>query len=237
MRLQSCLISLLLPASLAQAEPSPTAGLVLSNRPVQLEKWEESIAEFEHRDEETPPPQNPILFVGSSSIRLWDLKDDFPDLVTVNNGFGGSTLADSIHFFERHIAPYQPSAVVLYAGDNDIAKGLSPIEVLADFVTLSVLIERALPDTPVVFIAIKPSVKRWDMWPAMASANQLIGDHCRQAPNLYFADIAAEMLADVEASPPDLKWFVEDGLHLSDWGYDQWAETIGAALDAASSSD
>ncbi len=86
-------------------------------------RWEKDIAAFEQKDKEKPPPKNAILFVGSSSIRLWDLTKSFPALEVINRGFGGSQIADSVHFAPRIVIKYEPRLVILYAGDNDIAAG------------------------------------------------------------------------------------------------------------------
>ncbi len=185
-------------------------------------KWEKSIAAFETADKKTPPPEHPVLFVGSSSIRMWDLNQFFPKFKTLNRGFGGSTLADSIHFFDRIIKPYQPKVIVLYAGDNDMAGGLSPKEVLKDFKTLSGIVKTSLPDTPLIYIAIKPSISRKKLWPEMKQANDLIAAYCAQTENLYFADIARPMLE--QNLSPDL--FKTDGLHLTDKGYELWKKVV-----------
>ena len=92
-------------------------------------RWEEAIAAFEQQDKISPPPQDGIVFVGSSSIRLWDVKKAFPDLPGINRGFGGSHMGDSDHFADRIVIPYKPRVVVVFAGGNDIASGTSPEQV------------------------------------------------------------------------------------------------------------
>lgn len=92
-------------------------------------RWEKAIAAFEEQDRQKPPPKNAILFVGSSSIRLWKLPNSFPDLQTINRGFGGSQIADSVHFAKKIILKHEPRIVALYAGDNDISSGKIPKQV------------------------------------------------------------------------------------------------------------
>lgn len=195
------------------------------------EKWAATIASFEAADQKNPPQDHPILFVGSSSIRMWELDTSWPDLNAINRGFGGSTIYDSITFFDRIIEPYEPKAIVVYAGDNDVAKGLSVDEVVADYLTLSGMVDARLPNTPLIYIAIKPSLKRWEMWPDMKAVNDRIAAICAEDPNdtLYFADIAAPMLDTADGAPnPGL--FLKDGLHLNPEGYKVWKGVVDPLL-------
>jgi hypothetical protein len=89
-------------------------------------KWEKNILAIEKRLAADPPKPGGVFFVGSSSIVRWDLKVNFPDAGYVNVGFGGSVIADSTHFAPRIITPFKPSAIVFYAGDNDIGGGVVP---------------------------------------------------------------------------------------------------------------
>lgn len=219
-------------------------------KPKGPERWESTIEKFEEGDKASPPPKNALLFVGSSSIRMWELEKNFPKRKTVNRGFGGSTIPDSNHYFDRLITPHQPKAILLYAGDNDVARELTDEDkkvdtsaeaqaeaakkVAADFETFAALVNEKLPGTPVIYIAIKPSTKRWNMWPAMKDANDRIAAWCEKNDGFYFADIGAPMLADVEAGkPPADWWFKSDGLHLTQEGYDGWAKVIKPLLKEA----
>lgn len=198
------------------------------------ERWENDIRKFETAAEASPPPKDAILFVGSSSIRMWKLEKNFPGRATINRGFGGSTLADSIHFFDRLVTPCQPKAIVLYAGDNDMAGGLSAEEVASDFETFAELVREELPGVPLIYIAIKPSIKRWKLWPAMREANRRIASFCAWNDDFYFADISVPMLEGVATGqPPAAAWFLKDGLHLTQAGYDGWTKVLEPILQKA----
>src|SRR5690606_26138386 len=149
------------------------------------------------------------------------------------HGFGGSNLSDTVHFFDRIVAPYQPRAVIVYAGDNDVAKKRTADEVADDFQTLAGLVGKKLAGVPLVYIAIKPSIKRWSLWPEMRRAIEAIAALCASAERLHFADIAAPMLEAGETGPPAKEWFKEDGLHLSPSGYARWTAVVDEALRKA----
>jgi lysophospholipase L1-like esterase len=195
--------------------------------------FEDEIAAFEAADRAQPPPERPIVFVGSSSIRLWaSLADDLAPLPVLNRGFGGSQLAHAVHFAERAVIRYRPRAVVLYAGDNDLdaRTGKTADDVAADFRAFVAKVHAAVPDARIYYLAIKPSRLRWARWPEMKRANDAIAASCAEDPRLAFLDVAAPMLATGE--PPARRLFVFDGLHLSAAGYALWTSVVKPRLVA-----
>ncbi len=188
-------------------------------------RWEKAIQAFESKDRESPPEKSGILFLGSSSIRGWDLTKYFPNQKDMlNRGFGGSQITDSIHFIRRIVYPYHPKAIVFYAGDNDIAKGKSADQVVADYQQFVGLVHKELPKTRVVFVAIKPSLKRWKLVDKMREANAKIKRWSEQDKRLGFVDIDTPMIGDDGKPKPEL--FVKDGLHLSPKGYALWSDLV-----------
>jgi lysophospholipase L1-like esterase len=189
------------------------------------ERWEETIRQFEQQDRQNPPPKGAVLFAGSSSIRMWEsLQDDFPDLTTINRGFGGSQMSDLNHYIDRIVLPYEPSMIFVYEGDNDIAAGKSPEEVRADFRTFVERIHSKMPDTPIGFIAIKPSTARLDMVNEMRRANELIKEYTLWKSNLEFIDIFSAMLGP--DGYPREELLLDDGLHMTGAGYEVWTKII-----------
>jgi len=187
----------------------------------QFARWEQAIAALERQDQDQPPPKNAIVFVGSSTIRLWDLKKSFPDLQVINRGFGGSQIADSAHFAPRLVTKHAPRLVVLYAGDNDIAQGKTPEQVAADFRSFVRAVYKDLPKTNVLFISVKPSVRRWNLWDKIQKANALIQADCKRDERLIYVDITKPMLGNDGQPRKDL--FVAVGLHFNARGYESWA--------------
>jgi lysophospholipase L1-like esterase len=191
-------------------------------------RFESEIAAFEKWDRQNAFPKNPILFVGSSSIRLWPTAEAFPDAPVINRGFGGSTIADVNHYFDRIVAKYKPRAIIFYAGDNDIAGGKSPEQVYEDFQEFVRLVRDRLSETPIFFISIKPSIARQKLWPKMKDANSLIEKLAGQNQEVILVDIATPMLAGNESPAKDL--FLNDGLHLNAKGYETWNKALVTAL-------
>lgn len=211
-----------------------TAISALADAPVKRPdpaRWSKAMAAFAKADEAATPKKGGIVFVGSSSIRMWDTKKSFPDLEIINRGFGGSWIQDSIHFADQVILPYEPKLVVIYAGDNDVSGGLKADAVVEDYSKLVSLIQKKLPETKTIFIAIKPSIKRWNLWPEMKKANDLIASRCQKLPNEMFADIASTLLGK-DGKPSDA-YFLKDGLHLSEHGYKGWNKLLGGLIEKA----
>lgn len=166
----------------------------------------------------------PVVFYGSSSIRLWgSLERDFAGVPVVNLGFGGSTLAACSWFFWRVVRPVAPQAMVVYAGDNDLADGASPEEVLGQFRHLWRQAEVMDGGMPKVFLSIKISPCRWHLREKIEWANELIRGEFSQRPG-DFVDVTSVLLD--EAGVPEGACFLEDGLHLSAEGYQRWTKVL-----------
>ncbi len=187
-------------------------------------RWEKSISAFEAQDKTTLPPKGGVLFVGSSSIRLWKVGQAFPKHQTINRGFGGSQIADSVHFADRIVIKHQPRTIVFYAGDNDIARNKTPDQVAKDFREFTKLIHGSLPRTKIIFVAIKPSIARWKLAETIQKANANIRAQCEKNEQLVFLDVWQPMLG--EDGKPRPEHFAKDGLHLNETGYKLWNKLL-----------
>ena len=187
-----------------------------------FEKWEPSMAAFQKADQLNPVKRGKyIVFTGSSSIVGWEsLLADFPDKKILNRAFGGSQTFELVHFFDRIIEPYRPRQVVIYSGDNDIAAGKTPEQVLSDFKVLFSKIKRSSPRAVVTFISIKPSPSRKQFMPAIVKTNKLIGDFLAEKNKTSYVDIYNPMLTSEGKPRPEL--FKSDSLHMVQAGYDLW---------------
>ncbi len=170
------------------------------------------------------------LFYGSSSIRLWTgLNDDFKDIKPVNLGFGGSTLAACVWFFERVMAPYHPKRLIIYAGDNDLGDGRHPEELFIFFQQLAVKVNKRFGDIPCYFVSLKPSISRWHMANVFKFTNKLIDEEIvKDDNNWHFIDVFNKMLD--ASGRPNKEYLADDGLHLSAKGYQLWKEIINVYI-------
>ena len=205
---------------------------------VTTNRWESQIQKFEMQDQQQMPETKGVLFVGSSSIRLWDTANEFPNEMIINRGFGGSQTSDVNHFFNRIVAKYEPEIIVIYEGDNDIARGKSVTAVMKDFKTFWSKVASELPNTTVVFIPIKPSPKRWELWPKMKRLNDQLRQMAKQNHNLRYADIVTPMMktkSDPKKGKPARifrrELFRADDLHMNSKGYQIWTRVLNQELN------
>ncbi len=223
----ACLALLLvlgLAATGCRTAPPPPNSLATHNSA----KWENAIAAYEASDRTNPPPKNPIIFVGSSSILRWkSLAQDFPGRRVVNRGFGGSQLADSVNFAERIVIPYAPRQVVVYAGGNDLNAKKPADVVYGDFVALMEKLRKHLPHARLAYIASAPNHARWAQVEEVKRLNTLAAAYCRRH-GITFINVFPLMLGPDGRPKPDI--FVEDGLHMNAKGYAIWRDAVAPHL-------
>ncbi|MCP9237002.1 GDSL-type esterase/lipase family protein [Lewinella sp. JB7] len=194
-------------------------------------RFESAIRAFEAADKVEPVAPGVMLFVGSSSIVKWNtLGEDFPGHRVLNRGFGGSEFSDLLHYADRVIYPYRPGVVFVYEGDNDIAAGDSPKQVLKQAKELRKMIGKHVgKDVPVVFISPKPSVARWNLKEEYEDANARLRAYAEKTDHTYYADVWTPALRADGQVRDDI--FIGDNLHMNDAGYDIWRAVIGPIVD------
>ncbi len=166
-----------------------------------------------------------LVFYGSSSIRLWDsLYKDFEWYLPANLGFGGSTLEACVYFFNRIMKQIQPQHLIVYAGDNDLGDGRTPLQVHGYFVELCRLMDESYKNLPVSYISIKPSLARWDIRHKIQYTNSLIEASIANKPNITYVDVFNYMIGN--NGLPDTDLYEADGLHLNKNGYRLWKEIV-----------
>jgi lysophospholipase L1-like esterase len=209
-------------AAVAAAQPPPQG------------RFEAEVAAYEASDRSSPPPPDGVVFVGSSSIKLWDLAASFPGLAAINRGLIGSHLSDAVRYASRLVTAYSPRIVVLYAGDNDIDAGATSEQVAVQFEQFVRAVRARAPGVRIVFIGIKPSLQRWDVIERIRLANALIRAYATRDDGVAYVDVDQAMLGWDEQPRPEL--FASDGLHLAPEGYRLWTTLLAPLLAAPDAS-
>jgi len=193
-------------------------------------RWQSSFDDFAAADRAKSPPPGGVVFVGSSSIRLWhDLERSFASQpLVIKRGFGGSRLSDCSSNLQRLVLPYKPRLVVVYAGDNDLAEGATPEQVLKSFEVFVRGVRAELPQTRIAFLSIKPSPLREKLMPAARATNGLIEAFARETPDVDFVDVYSKMLGS--DGRPRAELFEADLLHLNAAGYALWKREVSVRL-------
>jgi lysophospholipase L1-like esterase len=183
--------------------------------------FEKEIVAYEKQDSLAMPAKGQILFIGSSSFRLWKtFTRDMQDLPpSINRGFGGSTLADALYYFDRMVVKYQPKWVFMYEGDNDLAKGKTPQVIAAEYDEFKARLAKQVPGAKLVFVSARPSLARTALLEKQRELNGLI-----KAKSDYFIDMQTPFFLPDGSLMQDI--FVADRLHLNEKGYVIFANQI-----------
>lgn len=212
-------------------------GIFLHGKPVQCRrikgvpklaqqlKWEQKMKRYEKADSINPPAKNLILFVGSSTIENWKtLQKDFPGKAVLNRGVSGTKTIDLINYKHRLITPYHPKQIFIYEGDNDIGYKWTPEEILEQIKKLFTIVREEKPEAEIIFISIKPSVRRLKDKERIEKTNALIKGFAAKQVNTGYADVYSAMFtADGNLYPEHYR---SDGLHLTPEGYAVWKKVI-----------
>ena len=212
------------------ATTAPTTRVFGKEAPDPL-RFEKEIVKFEQADAANMPAKGAALFVGSSSIRGWKLGESFPEYVTINRGFGGSSASDVVHYVPRIVWPYKAGVVVFYAGENDISAGRSAEEVLGSVKEFVRLVREKQAGVKIVLVGIKPSPLRWDHRLEFRRANRLVEKWARGQRGLVFVDVEPAMLDEDGVVRGEL--FKSDRLHMNEKGYELWKGLLAQELSGA----
>jgi len=207
------------------APPAPSQSTAPSPAAVDTTNFADEIAAFQKADRLRFPRPGGVVFVGSSSIRMWPhLAADFPGVNVIQRGFGGSELSDVVYRAPQIVVPYKPRLVVLYAGDNDLANGRSPQDVLKQFKAFVGVVRGALPHTRIAFVSIKPSWARVALVDKMRDANDLVRHYIADQPGLTYVDVFNPMLG--ATGQPRMELLAADSLHMNASGYAIWRRRL-----------
>jgi lysophospholipase L1-like esterase len=187
------------------------------------------IAKFDKADAETPPPQDGIVFTGSSSVRFWKVTEAFPDLPVLNRGFGGSVANDLVVYADKVAVRYHPKVLVVYTGSNDLHAKLTPAEAFADYTKFLQLAHEKLPQTKVIVCSVKVAPVRTVEIPLVKQLNSLLEPWCKQQPWITWIE-STQYLIGEDGQPIDKLFRSTDHLHLNDEGYAKWNAIVSPVL-------
>ncbi len=230
----ACTVLLSVRPAWTQTRPARQKRPAVASKPAgkdghDFARWEKEIAAYEAADRANPPPKGGIVFIGSSTVRLWKtLQKDFPDHHVINRGFGGSQIVDATHFAERIVFPYEPRMVVLRSGGNDIHAGKSAEEVFADFRAFVTKVHARLPEAAIVYVSLCPAPIRWAERDANKELNRMVERYVRRRPYLKYAETYDMVLGSDGQVRREL--FVADQLHLNAEGYRLLADRVRPVL-------
>lgn len=229
-----CLLVAVYSLSTASGQENSQAGadFLEPYRQAAQEKWQATIEKLEAQDKEEVDPADAILFIGSSSIRRWDdIAIDMAPYRTIQRGFGGSKFSDVAVYAKRLIEPHPYRAMVMFVGNDVSGKPTdhTPDQV-EQFVRSIVSVSHAhQPQAPVLLVEVTPTESRWAAWGKIREVNARLREIALSTPNTYFIATAGHYLRP--DGTPRSELFVDDKLHLSEQGYDRWAELIRRRLD------
>ena len=196
-----------------------------------VHRYEKEILKFDSLNAIQKDAPNSILFLGSSYIRLWtNIRQDIDYANIIHRGFGGSNLKDVAFYLKRIVYPHQPKAIFMYVGNDIIVddRDKTPEQSLELFKLIVGLIRMKYPTTPITWLAISPSEKRWAEWSKIKNTNALIENYCITNHNLYFLDASSQFLG--KDSKPISNLYREDKLHYNEEGYKVWGNFLKQAV-------
>lgn len=206
----------------AGAPPPPTPG----PKPDPIFPFSNEIENFSKADRGPALPEA-TLFLGSSSIRLWDTHGSFPDIATINRGFGGATTPDVLHYYKRLKPRAAPRSILVYVGENDLAAGATPDKVANDVLALLTMLRKDYPKARIAWMSIKPTPLRWTLWPQLVAINRAVAEEA--GPKTFdYLEVWQGLLA--RDGLPDASLFRPDGLHMNARGYALWTVQVNGWL-------
>lgn len=215
----------------AQDKTNPSDPLAQYRKQAETQ-WEAEISKLEKLDQEQADPKDPVLFIGSSSIRLWkSLAADLAPRTVINRGYGGAKFSDLAVYVDRIVNPHEFQALVIFVANDIVGKedDKSPEEVARLFKYVVSRVRVKHPTAPIFLIAITPTPSRFKAWPEIRKANLALEEACKADPNLHFIATEKSYL-DTEGQPIP-KYFVQDMLHQNEEGYKVWAELVRQSLN------
>ncbi len=182
-------------------------------------------------DKAAPPPQNGILFIGSSIFRQWtNVKEHMAPLPAFNRAFGGSRTWEVLHYMDQVVVPYRPRIIVYYTGSNDVNAGESAEAIVGRTKEFIARAHTALPAARIYYVSINKSPDKRDKWNVVDAVNGQMKAMAGSTPYLGYIDLNPVLFKNGE---PRMELYRPDGLHFHPPAYDEFAGVIKPVLSRA----
>jgi len=171
---------------------------------------------------------DPIVFYGSSTIRLWKgMKNDFNGLNVINLGFGGALIKDLSKNFSRLFRKIKPSVIVLYLGGNDLTLGYSAEKIVEKIKNFLELVFKNYPNIKIINMSIKPSFERINDIKKIEKINSLMTAESSRNKGLIQLNFYEKI---INKGVINQSLYLRDGLHFNDLGYKILVNEVKLAL-------
>lgn len=169
-----------------------------------------------------------VLFVGDSFFDIWFWSNFYTTYRGKNAytvGIGSSTTTDWEILSERLVYPFEPKAVVIHCGTNNIFDDRKSAEVGADDVKrLLTQIRTDLPDTKIYYFSIEPRYNQDNS--KVKPCNALIKSFCDADSAITYIDSNSWCYTSSGAVDGS---FFSDGTHPRLVNYSRYVEALTAA--------
>ena len=225
--------------TLIQAQNTTPTTTIKSTIPFQhtdetswILRYQNDINKYQKENKRLSNRSCDVLFLGSSSINLWDtIYADFAPLKLIRRSYGGATLRDMIYNYATIAKGYKPKAIVLYV-ENDLGshkEGVNAVKCFDLFRIFIAKLKKEYPNTPLFVVSLKPSQHKADQLKDQLIVNTLLQQNATEQQYTYI-DITKVMYDEAGNLRTDI--FKEDNLHMNAEGYKLWTAIIKPYLTA-----
>ena len=195
-----------------------------------ITRYQKDITNYQKENKRLKDLSCDVLFLGSSSINLWDtIYEDFAPLKRIRRSYGGATLRDMIYNYNTIAKGYTPKSIVLYV-ENDLGNHKEGVNAVKCFDLFRIFIDKLkkdYPNTPLIVVSLKPSQHKADQLKDQLLVNALLEENAT-AQGYTYIDITKVMYDEAGNLRTDI--FKEDNLHMNAEGYKLWTAILKPLL-------
>lgn len=191
-----------------------------------ITRYQKDITNYQKENKRLKDLSCDVLFLGSSSINLWDtIYEDFAPLKLIRRSYGGATLRDMIYNYNTIAKGYTPKSILLYV-ENDLGNHKEGVNAVKCFDLFRIFIDKLkkdYPNTPLIVVSLKPSQHKADQLKDQLLVNALLEENA-SAQGYTYVDITKVMYDEAGNLRTDI--FKEDNLHMNAEGYKLWTAIL-----------